>query len=87
MNNQELKDELGGVFVMLTGISVPIGLLQQIGIPIMNAMDRLRRCIDAIPAAAPAPAQEAPAQEAPARNPKEQPFDPNEEKALKEGDF
>ena len=82
MNNQELKDELGGVFVMLTGISVPIGLLQQIGIPIMNAMDRLRRCIDAIPAAAPAPAQETPA-----RNPKEQPFDPNEEKALKEGDF
>lgn len=72
MNNQELKNELGGVFAMLTGISVPIGLLQQIGVPIMNAMERLGRCIDAIP--------DAPAD-------KEQPHDPDEKKALDGGDF
>lgn len=76
MNEQTsgIRKELQETNEILNGISVPIGLLQQIGLPIMAAMDKLHKCIEAIPETAAEAAQE--------KEP-----DPNEEKAIREEDL
>ena len=44
-----LKEALQKTYDILAGISVPIALLQQIGVPIMNAMENLQHIREAIP--------------------------------------
>lgn len=43
-----LKQALQETNNILNGISVPMGLFQQIGMPIMSAMGNLNECINAI---------------------------------------
>lgn len=57
MENITLKQALEGTHGILQGISVPMGLFQQIGLPILNAMGNLEEIIGALPDA-PAPAAE-----------------------------
>ena len=52
-----LKQVLQKTNGILAGINVPMGLIQQIGAPILAAMENLNECIDAI-GDAPAPAAE-----------------------------
>lgn len=71
----KLKEGLLETRNLLAGISVPIALLQQIGLPIMSAMENLQNMANAIDQAdkqAPTGRQEP---------------DPNEEKAFREEDL
>lgn len=71
----KLKEGLLETHNLLAGISVPIALLQQIGLPIMSAMENLQNMANAIDQAdkqAPTGRQEP---------------DPNEEKAIREEDL
>lgn len=48
MENMTLKRALQETNNILAGISVPMGLMQQIGVPIMRAMENLQNCIGEI---------------------------------------
>ncbi len=48
MENMTLKRALQETNNILAGISVPMGLMQQIGAPIMRAMENLQTCISEI---------------------------------------
>lgn len=71
----KLKEGLLETHNLLAGISVPIALLQQIGLPIMSAMENLQNMANAIDQAA---------EQAPIGR---QEPDPNEEKAIREEDL
>ena len=78
MDTMTLKQTLQTTYRILQGISVPIGLMEQIALPIMNAMENIGHCVDAIKD--PPPAQEEP------KTAEDEP-DPNEEKAIREEDL
>lgn len=78
MENVTLTQALQTTYTILQGISVPIGLMQQIALPIMTAMENINNCIEALNEQKQAPAQE----EAPKADEFEP--DPNEEKAFGE---
>ena len=61
MENITLKQALEGTHGILQGISVPMGLFQQIGLPILNAMGNLEEIIGAMPD--PPAAEEKPTEE------------------------
>ena len=44
-----LKEVLIETHKILDGISVPVSLVREVGFPIVNAMENLQRCLDAIP--------------------------------------
>lgn len=44
-----LKEVLQETNRILEGVSVPVNLIRQVGVPIMSAMENLQKCIDAIP--------------------------------------
>lgn len=71
----KLKEGLLETLNLLAGISVPIALLQQIGLPIMSAMENLQNMANAIDQAY---------KQAPTG--RHEP-DPNEEKAFREEDL
>lgn len=48
MENMTLKRALQETNNILAGISVPMGLMQQIGVPIIRAMENLQNCISEI---------------------------------------
>lgn len=48
MENMTLKRALQETNNILAGISVPMGLMQQIGVPIIRAMENLQNCIGEI---------------------------------------
>lgn len=75
----KLKEGLLETHNLLAGISVPIALLQQIGLPIMSAMENLQNMANAIDQAAEQAAEQAPIG-------RQEP-DPNEEKAIREEDL
>lgn len=82
MTNAEpmkLKEGLLETYNLMANISVPIALLQQIGLPIMTAMENLQNMINAIDQAA----EQAAGQATIGR----QEPDPNEEKAIREEDL
>lgn len=74
-----LKQALQETNNILNGISVPMGLFQQIGMPIMSAMGNLNECINAIGDVPEAESEQAPIG-------RQEP-DPNEEKAIREEDL
>ena len=78
MDTMTLKQVLQETYGILQGISVPIGLMQQIALPIMDAMENIGHCVESIKD--PQPAQEAPKAD-------EFEPDPNEEKAIREEDL
>lgn len=43
-----IREAIEIVINQLNGINVPVGLLQQIGFPINQAVDNLRACVEAI---------------------------------------
>lgn len=75
----KLKEGLLETHNLLAWISVPIALLQQIGLPIMSAMGNLNECINAIGDVPEAESEQAPIG-------RQEP-DPNEEKAIREEDL
>lgn len=75
----KLREGLLETHGMLANISVPIALLQQIGLPIMKAMENLQNMVNAIDQAAEQASGQAPIG-------RQEP-DPNEEKAIREEDL
>ena len=76
MDTRKMKQDLQETNNILNGISVPMGLMMQISVPILNAMEKLQSVIGEIPDE-PEVVQPIGRQEP----------DPNEEKAIREEDL